>query len=280
MNHFLITCTILVVGLGCDKDAPASKDKGAPQAKVVSSDTDSELLWGTLRGRIMFSGAIPEPAVIVPLGAVAKGCPEEGILNEGILVDPLTKGLANVFVYVRRASRVHKTVVETQSQEVTLLPRGCRFIPYAKIVGINQPILIRSEDPVRHHLFFLDTYVPSRSPVFPGSPKLPYIKTFTKTETKPIWILCHSHPWERAWILVLDHGYGTVTTDSGEFLLEQLPVGDLTLDIWHESLGFIRQGLTVTVDEGSTNTLEDIEVLPDDAANNEPAAASGSAGSP
>src|SRR5437016_7227572 len=60
--------------------------------------------YGDLTGQFIFDGDVPSPIKIVAKGnpAVkdAAVCAAQDILSEELVVDPETKGIANIFVYV------------------------------------------------------------------------------------------------------------------------------------------------------------------------------------
>ena len=64
----------------------------------------------------------------------------------------------------------------------------------------------------------------------------PIIKTFSREEVL-IPFKCNQHPWEKAYVAVLDHPFFAVTDASGNFEIRGLPAGNYTLVVWHERLG-------------------------------------------
>jgi hypothetical protein len=56
----------------------------------------------------------------------------------------------------------------------------------------------------------------------------------------------------KAYWLIIDHPYATVTDKEGRFTIEKLPVGEIEFRIWHEVLGYIDREYVVTVGEGQT----------------------------
>jgi hypothetical protein len=63
---------------------------------------------------------------------------------------------------------------------------------------------------------------------------------------------CDLHPWMRAWVVVADHPFYAVTGKQGDFLLENVPPGRYTLQVWHESLGTVQRDVAVN---GSVATI-------------------------
>jgi hypothetical protein len=48
---------------------------------------------------------------------------------------------------------------------------------------------------------------------------------------------CDVHPWMTAYVLVSTHPFFAVTDDTGSFKLTGLPVGNYTVEAWHERYG-------------------------------------------
>ncbi|MSP39974.1 MAG: carboxypeptidase regulatory-like domain-containing protein [Deltaproteobacteria bacterium] len=51
--------------------------------------------------------------------------------------------------------------------------------------------------------------------------------------------------------MVADHPFYTLTKETGDFVLENVPPGKYTLQVWQETLGTVTQEVTVSGD--STN---------------------------
>ncbi len=72
-----------------------------------------------------------------------------------------------------------------------------------------------------------------------------------------------SIPGCSAYWLVIDHQYGAITDERGEFTLSDLPVGRHTLRVWHERAGWLSKSLTVEIQADETLMLDPLEVSPD-----------------
>jgi hypothetical protein len=53
-------------------------------------------------------------------------------------------------------------------------------------------------------------------------------------------------------VVVADHPFYAVTGEQGDFLLENVPPGRYTLQVWHESLGTVQRDVAVN---GSVATI-------------------------
>ena len=61
---------------------------------------------------------------------------------------------------------------------------------------------------------------------------------------------CDLHSWMRGWVVVAEHPYYAVTNPEGEFAFDNVPAGKYQLVVWHETLGTLRQEVTLP-QEGS-----------------------------
>jgi hypothetical protein len=55
--------------------------------------------------------------------------------------------------------------------------------------------------------------------------------------------------------VVAEHPYYAITSDEGEFILEKVPPGKYTLQVWQEILGTVTQEVTVAGESTRTVTV-------------------------
>ena len=69
---------------------------------------------------------------------------------------------------------------------------------------------------------------------------------------------CDFHSWMKAYHLPLDHPFGAVTDENGNFEIADLPVGDHEFVVWHESAQgqLVERKLKVAVQAGENPPLE------------------------
>jgi len=78
---------------------------------------------------------------------------------------------------------------------------------------------------------------------------------------RPIQIGCAFHGGMRAWVLVFDHPFFTVTKADGTFEFDAVPPGRYRLDVYHPE-GNLRRSRTIEVKAGDIVT-ESVELTPD-----------------
>src|SRR5262245_52886186 len=101
--------------------------------------------WGTVEGQFVIDGDVPAPAMLVKKGDAAVKdaaiCSAESVPDESLVVNPQNKGVANVFVFLRKADKVHPDLKASQDKEVRFDQKNCRFLPNALIVRTDQAVV-------------------------------------------------------------------------------------------------------------------------------------------
>jgi hypothetical protein len=198
-----------------------------------------------LMGSITVNGIIPKPRTIdmtadpICIELNAKPETEHLIANAG--------GLLNVFVYVKSNDRLSAYRFEQPDSEVVLQRKNCHYVPRLLALRVGQPLSIVNLDPTYHN-----THPTPRLNVewnqtqAPSTP--PLVKTFPRAE-QLIPFKCNQHPWERAYVAVMDHPFFAITNEFGNYEIGGLPPGAYTLVAWHEQLGEQQLELNVVAGE-------------------------------
>jgi hypothetical protein len=257
-----------IVGCGGGKDDPTSvalrpsKEKpqggngavaqnGSTTPNNGASEAPAEEGFGGITGRIVIAeadlGSVPPPGVklydigkaTVEPNLCAKDMP---ILDESLLVNPMTGGLKNAFFYLVKKPLGGKSEIESQKSWPTADPSGakmvldqknCTYHPHAMVVLIGDELTAQSQDATLHSYKGVckrnsnfNLSVPSNGAI--------QVDVFKKPETEPAFISCATHSWMSAYQLPLDHPYAAVTDADGKFTISDLPSGEHTFTIWHE----------------------------------------------
>lgn len=222
-------------------------------AMLISNAALSDDQWGSVRGRVVFEGTIPKRKVLQKLPDGVE------VTDEHLLVDPQTRGLANVFVYPRNmpAERIHPDLLHPAKTAIEVAVKGQRFVPRAVVVRTGQPLRIFTVDGNTQHNIHDH---PLRN--VPGCRLAPASDPFEQApyslpERLPIQVTCSVHHWESAYWLIVDHPYATITNRQGEFTIEKFPTGAHELIFWHESYGYVSK-LPVHVERDKPTRLKDI----------------------
>lgn len=209
-------------------------------AIAASATGASAADWGTLKGRLVVDGAVPEPAA-VNVNKDTEYCGQHTLVDETI-VPGKNGGLPNAFVYLytKRGQTVpiHPDLEEA-SETVVLDNKGCRFEPHALLVRTSQPFEVHNSDPGIGH----NTNAQLLSnPAFNQtvSNDAPLKVTFEKSEAYPANVSCNVHPWMKAHLLIRDNPYMAVTGEDGSFEIDNIPAGPHEFIFWHESVGNLK----------------------------------------
>ena len=232
--------------------------------------------WGHLSGRFVYDG---DPPVRKPIKITVdpEFCGKCGLLEENLVVDPKTKGVAHVAVWMilRRggpAPLIHESYAEAEKAEINLDSTCCRIDPHVCLLRTTQSLLLRNTDPIGDGIKIdsfrnlpLNVMLPVDGQIHHSMPQ---------SETRPVHVGCPVHPWESGWLVVLDHPYMAVSGQDGRFTIKNLPVGKWTFQFWHEKTRYVSEvkvaGKPVTWPRGrldmeikpGKNDLGDITLAP------------------
>jgi hypothetical protein len=233
-----------------------------PTGASPAAPTKSEG-WGTLKGQIVFSGTAEAPKVLQEKGKAIKDpdvCAAEApIMSERLVVDPATKGVKNVLVYLPRPTSVNedarKSVV---ARTVEFDQKHCVFAPHVMGLMTGVKVTLKSSDPKPHNINVKLKKLSFNSTIADKAIDI----TPTDAERTPGAVICDIHPWMSAWWMVLDNPYFAVTDEKGNYEIKNVPAGTQKVVIWQEAVkGQGAQGfLTLPAGEDVTIKANDATV--------------------
>jgi hypothetical protein len=243
MNRLLLSVVVpmVCVACGCGRvrvDAPRADASAAASLRqtLVSASSDRGAAesgptgtgWATLKGVFTYAGTPGAPKQLV-VDKDTEVCSKGGmkLYDRSLLVDPSSKGLANVVVFARKTSRVKNAVPDTQ---LLLDQKNCEFITPVFAARVGQPVDVRNSDTVGHNTNIAGTSFNQLIPLGQGTVYKP------DTETgMPVTVTCNIHPWMKAYAVFRKDGYVAVTAADGSFAIPDLPAGEpLEFQVWHE----------------------------------------------
>jgi hypothetical protein len=184
--------------------------------------------WGTLKGVFTFTGSPGDPKPLV-VDKDTEVCSKGGmkLFDRTLLVDPSSKGLANVVVFARKTTRVKNPVPDTQ---LVFDQKNCEFIAPVFAARVGQPIDVRNSDPVGHNTNIAGSSFNQLIPAGQGTTYKPDAET-----GMPVTVTCNIHPWMKAFAVFRKDGYVAVSAADGSFSIPDLPAGEpLEFQVWHE----------------------------------------------
>jgi plastocyanin len=132
------------------------------------------------------------------------------------------------------------------SDAPTIDQNGCKFSPHIVVVPKRKPLTILNSDGVLHNVHTWPKKNRSKNVAMPGVFKEMKM-AFRRSET--FRVTCDIHSWMEGWIVVAENPYTVVTDENGAFTLTDVPPGQYTLRMWHESLKPTEQRVTVRAGE-------------------------------
>jgi|GEM_PF-501009 len=239
---------------GSKETTPTKPTTRKPKKNIVKKTAT-----GTLTGTIVFDGAVPKLEPLVKKGDQKvknpKVCSNHAVPNESLLVNENNKGIQNVFVYLRRAPK--GVSIPQPGDPVVLDQQNCRFKPHASVVRSEQIILVKSEDDATHNIHTFPSRNLSFNQSMSGRNRKGVSLICESSEVVPMKIKCDIHSWMEAYILPLDHPFGTLTNSDGRFEIKGLPVGKHKIRIWHERAGYLsdKKGYEFEIRENETTNI-------------------------
>lgn len=242
--------------------APTTPTPSAATASPAAASSSPATGWGTLKGRVVFTGAVPAAEVLVAKGSNAKDaqvCALQDVLSEKLIVDPETKGVRNVIVYIPRPSAVNpEAESEALAKPILFDQSKCVFVPHVLAAMKGAKIQVKSSDQAGHNVHTLLRGTVFNQGIQPGSSVTLDIKT---PDNRPGQVVCDIHPWMKAWWLTLNNPYFAVTDEKGEFEIKNVPAGGQKVVVWAEAVhpGFLsssNSGDPVTIKADGETTVE------------------------
>ena len=163
------------------------------------------------------------------------------------------EGLADVLLMITAGLPERKWPVP--AQPVTLRLHGCIYENQVAGVQTGQRLLVSNLGKVMHNVHNMpENNREMNTTMPPRSAPLAYI--FDQPEYF-MRFKCDVHPWEFAYVTVLEHPFFTVTDANGNFAIDGLPPGRYTIEAHHRKAGILRR--EIAVDE-FRNTSADCHV--------------------
>jgi hypothetical protein len=237
MKTALASAALLLCACGRTKPPAAVETKPAVEYFQVDPATAA-----TVQGKVTFEGKRPAARRISMDAEEACEKLHKTPVLEELVSTAKDGGLANALVYVK--SGLEGKHFPTPQQAVVLDQTGCQFVPRVIAVQAGQMLEVKNSDPVSHNIHPMpknNRDWNQQQP--PGSPDLK--RRFAYPEVM-IPVKCNVHNWMRTYIGVIEHPYFAVTTDKGEFKLDNLPPGEYTIAVWHEAADEQTQKIVLT----------------------------------
>ncbi len=230
----------------------------------------------TIKGKVTYDGTPPEATPIDITGKTdAALCAKEPPKDQRWQVDPASKGIMDVYVWVRPVEKNEyfdcSAIADKYKGEVKLDQPVCAFHPHGllffpeyrdpkdgkKKIKTGQTFIVGNEFEKPHNtkisgplgFAFNQTIEPKTSKTVTG---------ITASYDTPYTINCTIHPWMSAYAWALEHPYAAISGKDGSFEIKDVPVppgGKLKFVAWHEEKRWVfgsANGEAITVEDGKT----------------------------
>jgi hypothetical protein len=121
------------------------------------------------------------------------------------------------------------------------------------IAPVGAGVDILNDDGILHNFHTGST---KNSPMNRAQPGFRKKMTETFNQAEIIKVSCDAHSWMSGWLVVTDHPYIDATDSGGAFKIADVPAGNQTLEVWHETLGKITKTVAVKAGEETKITIE------------------------
>lgn len=208
-------------------------------------------------GKVTLKGT-PKPEVPIPLESTTCGPAVHTALTTRHYVVAPDKGLANVFVYIKKGA---KPTPAPAGSKVLLDQVNCQYEPYVLGVVTGQTLEIRNSDPLMHNVHATPKINKEEFNFAQTTKGQVNEKSFDKPEVL-VRMMCNVHNWMFAYVGVLDHPYFAVTGKDGTFKIPNLPAGKYTIEAYHMKAGKKEQEITVGDDKKTVDFELEVPAAP------------------
>jgi hypothetical protein len=213
-------------------------------ATAAPADDKEDAKWATIKGQVVFPANAPIP-VRKPLNVTEPKCIAKGpLLDEAVLINPKTRGIKNVVVYLRpdnnqpnaafAANEIHPADARRKPAEVVIDQPCCMFVERVTCARVGDTVVVKNPVAIAHNFFWesgnngsFNVNVPAM-----GQWKMPEA---LKKENPPIQYKCTIHGWMTGYVRIFDHPYYAVTDEDGKFEIKNAPAGKYRIVYWHEN---------------------------------------------
>jgi plastocyanin len=199
----------------------------------------------TIRGNVRYAGA-PVEKKKIPVTIDQYVCGKEKEPEDLVLSSK--NGIRNAVVSLQNIPPGAKR--DWNFPAAKMDQKQCSFIPRVVIVPVGGTMEFLNSDRLLHNVRSNGKENPPFNRAQPHARSI----SFTFKQPELLRVDCDLHSWMRGWLVVAEHPFYAVTNEQGDFVLENVQAGKYTLQVWHESLGNVRQELVVG-DKGATTTV-------------------------
>jgi plastocyanin len=192
----------------------------------------------TVKGQVRLQEKDTPAAVVVNVTADKEHCLGKGPLaDDSIIVNPKTRGLKNVWVYVRAAGGAPLAVTDIPkaagAKEHVIDQPCCQFVPRVLAVRDGDTLKVKNSAPVPHNIKY-DSDTVSFNQTVPAGGEFKAPQPFA-VQKAPVEFSCSIHPWMKGRVMIFDHPFFALTDADGMFEIKDVPAKDFSITYRHEA---------------------------------------------
>jgi len=214
----------------------AAGSASAAKYKVASGGvTDG----GNINGQITYNGTPPAPRIL-KVDEDIEACGGDRPSNE--LLVSAGGGIQNVVLSIEKI----KTGKDWDfPEDFTYDQKNCTFTPRIMIIKPKMAGAVTNSDSVGHNFHTISKGVYNiNKKIQPGSKLV--VKNTKIRKSGKVRVKCDIHSWMGGHWIVANSPYTVLSDAEGNFSITDIPAGEYTLKIWHETLGESKQKVVVT----------------------------------
>jgi hypothetical protein len=190
---------------------------------------------GAIRGKVTFSGEIPEPKkFLITKDTETCGTGEREVQEINVAPDGALK---DVVVYLEG---VQSGKDWTHPEKGYILDqKGCRFISHLTVIPKGEKLVILNSDPFLHNIHTYEIIGRARLSMFNNASQKNsrFAKLVKPRRENVIKVECDVHEFMHGWMFAVENPYYAQTKADGKFALTEIPPGTYQLKAWHPTLG-------------------------------------------
>jgi hypothetical protein len=276
---------IVLSGCGGSADLEDPPPPSFDSIPVVPRTELESTGWGNLVGTVTFEGEIPNRNIPAAMESHAdrdhckKDDPKNDPKDRTWVVDPATRGVANIVVYLlapkNKFFKQQPSDKKTWKNEEVVDQPYCMFEPHVLVLypqyfdgkryaPTGQVLTVKNSAPIAHNFVIegSSTKNPSKGSSLPAAkdknvPTLEFKEI--KYDKQELSMKCNMHNWMTGFALTFDHPYAAVTDAKGKFEIKNAPSGaEVSVMAWHETLKrFVPgDGKPIKLEDGKTTTFD------------------------
>jgi len=194
-------------------------------AAVIAAATN---ISTAIAGRVTLHGDAPPEKPIDMSGSPCAKLPTNSPTTRFFVVSP-DGGLADVLVSIVGGLDRKRYEVAQTNHELAFV--NCQIQPYVSAVIAGQRVLFRNADHITHNVHLTATNNPEVNVALTArSASSPFR---LRSPEDFLRVKCDVHPWEFAYVSVVEHPFFAITDTNGNFVIPNLPAGKYTLRALH-----------------------------------------------